>query len=207
MAEFIAVMMITVLAVISPGADFAVVTKHSYLYGRKAGILTSLGISLGVVLHVAYTLLALSFVMAFTPYILTAVKYVGAIYLIYIGYKTMIQKPVTDVADQSSLNPFQAIKYGFLTNALNPKTTLFVVSTYTQIIQPATANAILLGYGVFIAAAHFVWFTSVACVFSSKRLRAKMLAKQVQINRIIGTILCGLGLVLLFFQFSANSIQ
>jgi threonine/homoserine/homoserine lactone efflux protein len=54
MAEFIAVILITILAVVSPGADFAIVTKNSYLYGRKIGVFTSLGISLGVLVHVTY---------------------------------------------------------------------------------------------------------------------------------------------------------
>ena len=55
MEELIAVIAITILAVISPGADFAIVTKNSYLYGRKTGICTAWGISLGVLVHVAYT--------------------------------------------------------------------------------------------------------------------------------------------------------
>lgn len=70
MAEFIAVILITILAVISPGADFAIVTKNSYLYGRKIGVFTSLGISLGVLVHVTYTLVAVAFVMTYTPQIL-----------------------------------------------------------------------------------------------------------------------------------------
>lgn len=54
MGELIAVAGITLLAVISPGADFAIVTKNSYLYGRKIGVLTALGISLSVLFHAAY---------------------------------------------------------------------------------------------------------------------------------------------------------
>ncbi|MFI7823681.1 LysE family translocator, partial [Acinetobacter baumannii] len=131
MAEFITVILITILAVISPGADFAIVTKNSYLYGRKIGVFTSLGISLGVLVHVTYTLVAVAFVMIYTPQILNIVKYIGAFYLIYIGYKTFTQKPVLDTAALTSIGTLQAIKYGFFTNALNPKTTLFVISTYT----------------------------------------------------------------------------
>jgi len=118
MGEIIAVILITLLAVVSPGADFAIVTKNSYLYGRKIGVLTSLGISLGVLIHVSYTLITVAFVMAYTPQILNIVKYIGAIYLIYIGYKTFVQKPITDTSVISVINPFQAIKYGFFTNAL-----------------------------------------------------------------------------------------
>lgn len=201
MGEFIAVILITLLAVVSPGADFAIVTKNSYLYGRKMGVLSSLGISLGVLLHVTYTLIALTFVMMYTPQILNAVKYMGAIYLIYIGYKTFVQNPIVDTSFTAAINPFQAFKYGFFTNALNPKTTLFVISTYTQIVSVSTPQVILLGYGLFMSLAHFVWFSSVALLFSSIALRQKMLAKQGYINRVIGSVLCLLGIVLLFTQF------
>ncbi|MEI1693310.1 LysE family translocator [Acinetobacter nosocomialis] len=201
MAEFIAVILITILAVVSPGADFAIVTKNSYLYGRKIGVFTSLGISLGVLVHVTYTLVAVAFVMTYTPQILTIVKYIGALYLIYIGYKTFTQKPVLDTAALTAIDNFQAIKYGFFTNALNPKTTLFVISTYTQIVSLTTPKTILLAYGFFMSFAHFAWFSLVAVLFSSMLLRQKMLAKQVQINKVIGSILCVLGVILLFTKF------
>lgn len=201
MAEFIAVILITILAVVSPGADFAIVTKNSYLYGRRIGVFTSLGISLGVLVHVTYTLVAVAFVMTYTPQILNIVKYIGALYLIYIGYKTFTQKPVLDTAALTSIGTFQAIKYGFFTNALNPKTTLFVISTYTQIVSLTTPKTILLAYGFFMSLTHFMWFSLMAVLFSSILLRQKMLAKQVQINKVIGSILCALGVILLFTKF------
>lgn len=201
MEEIIAVIVITILAVISPGADFAIVTKNSYLYGRKTGIFTAWGISLGVLVHVAYTLVAVTFVMTYTPQILTVVKYMGAIYLIFIGYKTFTQEPIIDVASTQRINHLQAFKYGFLTNALNPKTTLFVISTYTQIISTTTPKLVLLGYGLFMSFAHFLWFAIIGVLFSSILLREKMLTKQVLINRIIGLLLCLLGLLLIFAKF------
>ena len=198
MAEFIAVMMITILAVISPGADFAIVTKNSYLYGRRVGIFTSLGIALGVLLHVAYILIAVTLVLTYTPQILNVIKYLGAIYLIYIGFKTCTQKPISDEGVLNTIKPTQAFKYGFFTNALNPKTCLFVMSTYTQIVSITTPKIILMGYGIFMSFVHLLWFSMVAFIFSSLQLRQKMLTEQVKINRIIGTVLCLLGGILLF---------
>lgn len=197
MTEFLAVALITILAVISPGADFAIVTKNSYLYGRAVGILTATGIALGVLVHVAYTLIAVSVVIKYAPNFLTFVKYVGASYLIYIGYKTFIQKPITDVSTTSAISRLQALKYGFFTNSLNPKTTLFVISTFTQIVSTTTPTYVLIGYGIFMSLAHLIWFALVAILFSHQALRTKMLNQQVFINRIIGVILAFLGLFLL----------
>lgn len=201
MNEFIAVAIITILAVISPGADFAIVTKNSYLYGRAIGLLTSVGIALGVLVHVTYTLIAVAFVMTYTPDLLTIIKYIGAVYLIYIGYKTFVQPPVVDNESTSSITLWQALRYGFFTNALNPKTTLFVISTYTQIVNPQTSQLVLISYGLFMSLAHLLWFALVSLLFSHQRLRAKMLARQVVINRVIGVILAVLGGVLLFSSF------
>ncbi|MBW4016799.1 LysE family transporter [Moraxella osloensis] len=197
MNEFLAVALITVLAVISPGADFAIVTKNSYLYGRAIGIMTSIGIALGVLVHVAYTLIAVAIVMKYAPNFLTFIKYIGAAYLIYIGYKTFVQLPIQDVSSTSKISQLQALKYGFFTNALNPKTTLFVISTYTQIVSNTTPKYVLVGYGLFMSLSHLIWFALVAILFSQQRLRAKMLNHQVTINRVIGCILALLGLFLL----------
>ena len=197
MAEFLAVVLITILAVISPGADFAIVTKNSYLYGRQIGILTALGIALGVLVHVSYTLVGVAVVLKFAPNLLTYIKYLGAFYLIYIGYKTFTQLPVVDKGRSSPLSKRQALQYGFFTNALNPKTTLFVVSTYTQIVSSLTPKAVLIGYGLFMSLAHFVWFAMVVLVFSQQKLRQQMLQRQVVINRVIGLILVMLGIFLL----------
>ena len=198
MTEFLAVITITILAVISPGADFAIVTKNSYLYGRSIGVLTSIGIALGVLIHVAYTLMAVAMVMTFATNFLTMIKFLGAFYLIYIGYKTFKQKPVEDISSSSRIGAAQALRYGFFTNALNPKTTLFVISTYTQIISAITPKSILIGYGMFMSLAHFIWFAMVAILFSQRTLRDKMLKRQVSINRTIGVILSLLGVLLLF---------
>ncbi len=197
MAEFLAVVLITILAVISPGADFAIVTKNSYLYGRQIGILTALGIALGVLVHVSYTLVGVAVVLKFAPNFLTYIKYLGAFYLIYIGYKTFTQLPVADTNRSNPLSKRQALQYGFFTNALNPKTTLFVVSTYTQIVSSLTPKAILIGYGLFMSLAHFVWFAMVVMVFSQQQLRQQMLQRQVVINRVIGLVLAMLGIFLL----------
>lgn len=197
--EFIAVVLITLLAVISPGADFAIVTKNSYLYGRKTGVLTSLGISIGVLIHVFYTLCAISFVLIYTPQFLKVIKYLGAIYLIYIGYKTFMQQPIqTENMNNIGLSHLNAFKYGFFTNVLNLKTTLFVMSTYTQIVSSSTSFSILVGYGAFMSLAHFIWFSMVSMLFSTVPLREQMLGNQLKINRVIGVFLCLFGLFLFF---------
>ncbi|MFJ9804099.1 LysE family translocator [Streptomyces wuyuanensis] len=198
MTQVIAVAVITVLAVISPGADFAMTVRNSYLYGSTAGLLAAAGISLGVLVHVAYTMLGVGLLVSRSPAAFTVMKLVGALYLVYIGVRTFTARTRLDIdlSGPGGLSRGQALRTGFLTNALNPKTMLFVVSTYTQVVTAGTPLAQRIGYGLFMSLAHLVWFSLAALCFSHETLRARMLSRQAVLNRVIGSVLVGLGVAL-----------
>jgi threonine/homoserine/homoserine lactone efflux protein len=195
MMELIAVATITILAVISPGADFAMVTRNSILFGRTAGLLSSFGIALGVQLHVFYTMIGVGLLIRNTPSLFVAIKLLGALYLVYIGYQTFFSSPKSATSNQGEVNlaPFGAFKTGFLTNALNPKTTLFVVSVYTQVVNTQTPLHIQIAYGLFMSFAHWLWFSIVSIFLSSPLLREKLLKRQTLVNQVIGIVLAALG--------------
>ena len=197
MNEIIAIAMITVLAVISPGADFALVSRNSYLYGRQSGLYTAYGIACAVWIHIGYSVFGLSVLKHYLPNLLSVIQYGGALYLIYIGYKTFIQLPVVEQSAVSFVQRKQAFRQGFLTNSLNPKTTLFVMSIFAQLLSKQNQMLSLIGYGVFISASHLIWFMLVAFFCSTPAIRNKILQQQKTINRLIGAILSCLGLGLL----------
>ncbi|CAM3860972.1 lysine transporter LysE [Xenorhabdus thuongxuanensis] len=117
--------------------------------------------------------------------------------MIYIGYKTLTSKTEVDVdINSSKATSIASFRTGFLTNVLNPKTTLFVVSIFTQIVSPFTDIELQIGYGLFMSLMHLIWFIGVATFFSHHKLRTIMLEKQAIFNRIIGIILMGLGVSL-----------
>ena len=205
MQELTSVALITILAVVSPGADFALVTRNSFLYGRKMGLLTALGIGAGVQIHVLYAMAGIGLIMATQPILLTALKTIGASYLIHMGHQIFLSPPVTSAGETHrapSITALQAFKMGVFTNALNPKTTLFVLSTYSQIVQPSTPLWRQCAYGLFMSIAHWLWFALIALFFSSPHLRDHMLRHQHRINRIIGLILMLLGIALAWSSFS-----
>ncbi|MDH0712563.1 LysE family translocator [Acinetobacter johnsonii] len=196
MNEIIAIAIITLLAVISPGADFALVSRNSYLYGRKQGIYTAYGIACAVWIHISYSVLGLSFLKHYIPNLLHIIQYIGALYLMYIGYKTFTQQQISDHATHTLLRPRQAFIQGFLGNSLNPKTTLFVMSIFGQLLRGNNGLMHLIGYGIFISASHLLWFLLISLFCSTPVIRNKILRKQVSINRVIGTVLATLGLCL-----------
>ncbi len=196
MTELIAVALFTLLAVISPGADFAMVTRSSYAQGRKAGLAAAVGIALGVQVHVLYTVLGIAVIISQSPTLFLAMKVLGAGYLIYLGYQSLTntQRISLDGMGQSAANVMQALRTGFLTNALNPKTMLFVISAFTQVVQPGSPLTLDFAYGAFMSFAHWLWFSLVAVFFSSAALRKAMIERQLLVDRVIGVALIGLGL-------------
>ena len=196
MNEIIAIAIITLLAVISPGADFALVSRNRYLYGRKQGIYTAYGIACAVWIHISYSVLGLSFLKHYITNLLHIIQYIGALYLMYIGYKTFTQQQINDHVTHALLRPRQAFIQGFLGNSLNPKTTLFVMSIFTQLLRGNHGLTHLIGYGMFISVSHLLWFLLISLFCSTPVIRNKILRKQVSINRVIGTVLATLGLCL-----------
>ena len=206
MNELIAVATITILAVISPGPDFAMVTRNSYSYGTKTGLLCALGIAAGVQVHVLYTIFGVTLIIMSSPTLFMAVKLLGVGYLVYIGFKSLTNKiaintshNLSPVSAQTSLTAF---KTGFLTNAFNPKTMFFVISVYTQVIQTGNSQWLNFSYGVFISFVHWLWFSLIALFFSSPLIRNKILKYQFFMDKVIGALLIVLGVSLLFFNIS-----
>jgi len=116
MTEFIAVVTITLLAVISPGPDFAMVSRNSLLNSRRSGILTAIGIGSGVLIHVGYTLIGVGVLIQQSLWLFNLLKIIGAAYLIYLGVG-MLRQAATPSANAeraaNAIGDFNALKTGF----------------------------------------------------------------------------------------------
>lgn len=199
MTELLLVITITILAVLSPGADFALVTRNSLLLSRRHGVFTALGIGLGVMVHIGYSLLGVGVLLQQSLLWFTGLKIAGALYLIYLGIKLLRspeQRPGEEPADGARMSTWGALRSGFLTNALNPKTMIFVLSLFMQVIQPGTALPVQIGYGAIIVLAHVLWFVLVALFFSAPAIAGRLLAYKRRIDQLFGAVLVGFGLLL-----------
>ncbi len=199
MTELIAVVTITLLAVISPGPDFAMVSRNSLLLSRRAGVLTACGIGGGVLIHVSYTLIGVGVLIQQSLWLFTLLKAIGAAYLIYLGVSMLRNAGASAAASSTTpaaVSDFSALKTGFLTNVLNPKTTIFIVSLFMQVVNPQTPLSVQIGYGLFIALAHILWFSAVALLFSAPGINARLLRLRKGIDRAFGGLLITFGALL-----------
>lgn len=198
--QFLLVAGVHLLAVMSPGPDFAMIAKNSLTRSRSAGIYAAIGLGLGILVHVVYSLLGIAVVISSSVWLYNLIKTLGAAYLIYIGLKAIsTKKPKADGEDdlgmitQIDMTPVTAIRQGFLTNVLNPKATLFFLALYTQIIEPGTPTGIKALYGLEMSLATIVWFTFVALVLSAPQIRSKFEKIQHRFEQIFGVILVAFG--------------
>ena len=202
MNEIISISISTLLAIISPRADFALVSRNSYLYGRQSGIYSACGIASAVWIHIGYSLLGLSFLKHHMPNLLDVIQYVRVLYLMYISYKTFTQHAILAPKEVSSIQRWQAFRQGFFTNSLNPRTALVVMSIIAQRLSSQNPELSLIRYGIFISGSHLIWFLPIPLFCSTPAIRNKILQQQTTFNRLIGAILSGLGLGLLLINSS-----
>ena len=178
LGEFLALATIHFLAVVAPGPDFAVTIRQSVRFGRWVGISTALGIGAGISVHVLYTLLGVGALMHTTPWLMTVAKVAGGAYILYLGVSLLRSQPQSALeGDKGSDEPLaeqtllKAFTTGFLTNATNPKATLFFLAIFTTVISATTPLKVQALYGVWMCFVNALWFVIVALFFSSARVR------------------------------------
>lgn len=188
------------VALMSPGPDFVVAVRNSVLHSRAAGVFTALGFAAGVIIHVSYTLAGLAALIAHSTLLFSVLKYAGAAYLFYMGWKALrsrgfdapnINLPAAEKYTPSAMKSFWN---GFITNALNPKATLFFMAVFSQFIGPETALPVQILYAGTCVAMTGLWFSIVAVVLTAPRIKSIFLRAARWIDRICGVLFIGLGL-------------
>lgn len=190
--ELYVVISISALAVISPGSDFAMVTKNTISYGRHAGYLTALGIALSTWVHTLYCLVGIALIISKTPLLFSSIKYLGIAYLLYIGISTFRSKfnPQQNTDGKvSSATLIAALKQGFLSNVTNPKTTLFYLSLFTMVVSKSTPLIVQIMYGLIICVLHLIWFGLISYLISHPKIKRKFDKNVNAVNKIIGVVL------------------
>lgn len=199
---FTIVTFVHLLAAASPGPDFALVTKQSIRQGRTAGILTSLGISLGLSIHIIYSTAGLAAIVAHSVEWMAAIKLAGGSYLIFLGIKGLRAKPHQKTEENfgqalKTDSTFQLVSTGFFCNALNPKAPVYFLSLFTVVLSPEIPLPNLAAYGVWIMLLQMFWFTTLTCFLTNTVIRGQLIRLGHWIDRVFGAAMLTLGLQVL----------
>jgi RhtB (resistance to homoserine/threonine) family protein len=194
----LSIILIWTLGVMTPGPDFAMNLRQSISKGRKAGIFTSIGFGFGILLHCFYCILGLGVIITKSILLFNTIKILGGIYLIYLGWKSIVSKAGKDTSinfesaeSESVLKSFQV---GFLTDALNPKTTVLILSLFSQLFDQNTSIVWLLVTTVVFVLVTIFWHMLVSVMFTTNLVKQKYEKVKSKLNKIFGGILVLFGL-------------
>lgn len=140
----------TLILLLTPGPAVLYVIARSIDQGRKAGLISVLGLALGTMFHVFAAALGLSALLLSSALAFSLVKYMGAVYLIYLGVRRLLSKEdIHQVETEIEGSLGRAFSQGVVVNILNPKTALFFFAFLPQFADHSqgtvTAQLLLLG--------------------------------------------------------------
>ncbi len=223
---FLLITSVHLLAAASPGPDFVLVSQQTLAKGRRTGLICSLGITFGLGIHVIYSVLGLATIIAHSQPLLTAIKWLGGGYLIYLGWQGIRAKPKKpfnlvhsadadssvsqlvlsqqNVATKKSFNraentetPFAILRRGFFCNVFNPKAPVYFVAIFTLVLSPDIPLWQLAIYGVWMMVLQMAWFSAVVMLLSIPAIHQRFQRFEHWIDRVLGSAMIVLGLNLI----------
>ena len=208
--NYLGFVLAAILLNLTPGTDSMYIITRSISQGQSAGLYSVLGITTGSLIHTLLASLGLSVLLASSPTAFMLVKYLGAGYLCYFGFKMLTNKEYSliasslpkdkDMIGQNKVNGWQIYQQGVLTNVFNPKVALFFIAFFPQFIDANYAYSMLSFFilGLTFATTGFIWCSCLALLAArfSTRLRENPSIEAV-LNKISGVVFIGLGVKLL----------
>jgi RhtB (resistance to homoserine/threonine) family protein len=187
---------VTVLVMFTPGPDMAIVTRNTLLGGRAGGLQTSLGVLTGNLVHIAYCVLGIGWLISQSIVAFAVLRYAGAAYLVYLGTVSLFARDINGPQPSAGFSRNAGTWYlqGFINNILNPKGTLFYLGVFTMVITPETAavtTLLLIVIMMLISAGFWLFFVA---TLDHPAVRSRLDRSQRSVSRIFGVLLISLGL-------------
>lgn len=123
--------------ILIPGPAVLYIVARSVHQGRKAGIVSALGVEIGSMVHIVGAALGLSAILVSSSMAFSVVKFAGAAYLIYLGIRTLLTREAA--TEEVAITPMKLRRLfgqGVIVNVLNPKVALFFFAFFPQFVDP-----------------------------------------------------------------------
>lgn len=190
--------MASVLLGLAPGPDNIFVLTQSTLHGRGAGLLVTLGLCTGLIVHSLAVAFGAAALFQSSELAFSALKFAGAAYLLYLAWG-IFRAPITSVATSTVSGPgwTELYRRGIIMNITNPKVSIFFLAFLPQFADPARGSVALqiIGLGGLFILATLLVFGGIA--LAAGRLRIWLMqSERIQrwINRLAGAMFVGLAL-------------
>lgn len=195
---------LNLLAAISPGPDFAIVSQNTLGHSRRHGVFTALGISVALLIHISYSSFGLSYLLERSVYVFKILQWVGGAYLIYLGIRAYVSSSslhgsVGRIGKGHAASLWLAFRQGFFTNALNPKCSLFFLSTFAYVVHQQLSLIAFFMIALELFLVVFCWFSALSWMLSHPVIRDKILKFQPVVLKLLALFLVVFGLSLIVF--------
>jgi len=174
-------------ALILPGPDFVGVVRSSMTRGTRAGLLTTVGVSIGLGFYATLSLLGLSAVLVKFQWLTWAVRVLGGGYLAYLGLRLLFSKPAAIGAGASQgLVRGSPLVFGFLVTLTNPKAIVLFASVFATAVTAATPAWLMALMIALVMASGLVWYSIVSLFMSSAPVMRRFQNARHWIERVAG---------------------
>ncbi len=201
-AIWLTVVSICLLGAMSPGPSLAVILQQTLQGGRKSGLVAAVSHAFGIGIYALLCISGIAVMITTSPMLFSALQWLGAAYLIWIGGKGLLARAGTNTSQQQAPTTGSAARNGFLVAFLNPKVAVFFIALFSQVIGSDTSWLEKLIYAATAMFIDMAWYAIVAWSFSNPRWLGRLQRNAVWIERSFGVILIALAMRLLTGGFS-----
>jgi threonine/homoserine/homoserine lactone efflux protein len=173
-------------ALILPGPDFVGVVRSSMTRGTRAGLLTTLGVSIGLGMYATLSLLGLSAVLVKFQWLTWAVRVLGGAYLAWLGIRLLLAKPAAIGQPPQGAMRGNALLFGFIVTLTNPKAIVLFASVFATAVTASTPIWLMVLMIALVVASGLVWYSIVALFMSSAPVMRRFQHARHWIERIAG---------------------
>lgn len=191
LTAWLSLALICLLGAMTPGQSFIIILKHAIAGGRWNGMMASIGHGLGVMLYAIATVVGLAVIIQKTPWLFDFIRYVGAGFLLWLGYKALSSKASSGTlsAENVTVTLKQSFSEGLMISFLNPKLAIFFLALFSQfVVADATwqHSAIMVGT---VSGIDTLWYCLLALILSHSVILVKLRQNVHIIEKCSGVVL------------------
>ncbi|MBD1381136.1 LysE family translocator [Metabacillus arenae] len=193
----------SICLIILPGPDTAIATKNVLTAGKMGGLKTVIGTCCAICIHTLAAVVGLSAIIVKSAFLFSIIKYVGAIYLVYLGCRALWSikgkepEPASEISENQNGTNVSYFRQGFLTNLLNPKVAVFFLTFLPQFVnQQSDPFGPFLLMGLIYTVLTALWFFLYLFLIHQISAFMKKSSTQKMIQGITGFVLIGFGIKL-----------
>ncbi len=192
------------LALISPGPDFFLTLKNALSFGHKVGIATAVGFGAGMMFHLSYCVAGIAVFLVKMPWF-PYIKYIAAIYLIWMGLSSLWSlknfhghSNSEVIKSKGNKTLFRGFLDGLITNIFNPKAVFFTMGIFTSAVSADSHAGSIYIASIIMVLVTILWFVIVSMVFGNSKIRQFYFKAERAMTALFGIFFITVGVLFCF---------